>query len=257
MLAFVCGPIVYNRELVDFLSVHRRAKKLAVGVSVIARQHAMTELFDFIIARDGTHEQHFDIAVVDYEPPALRNRRFTKVGLCLRGAQSEYGRNICQNEKSDGMLRGLAHELNLETLEIDTVIGPDNSPSQILEKFEAVDIILTTRLHGSLFGLSKAKPIIAVDQIAGGAKVTSVLNAIEWPYVFQSNTISLNDLKNCVERWEDCYPIDAIIASQANARRAARQTIALAVSLITEQAPSIRALPAAISPPRPNSSRQD
>lgn len=236
-IVFVCGPLVHNRELVDFLSIHRKSKKIAVGVSVVSHQRRMSELFDAVIARDGTEDPFFDIAVTEFKPPRLPEERLGKVGLCLRGPQSEYGRDTCESQKAESLLRLLISELGLKMVDIDTVIRPENRADEIIQKFRDVDMVLTTRLHGSLFGLSEGKPILAIDQIAGGAKVSSFLKKIEWPYIFQAGNTSVDELVTCIEQWEAHYPLHAITTSQAHAREAASKTIAQSVNLIAGPSP--------------------
>jgi hypothetical protein len=43
--------------------------------------------------------------------------------------------------------------------------------------------VVTTRLHGLVFGLKAGVPVLAVDPVAGGGKVTAQGTALDWPVV--------------------------------------------------------------------------
>ncbi len=44
-----------------------------------------------------------------------------------------------------------------------------------------LDIVVTTRLHGLALALSAGVPVLAVDPVAGGGKVTAQARAWGWP----------------------------------------------------------------------------
>jgi len=58
------------------------------------------------------------------------------------------------------------------------------SPEQFESVCARVDVMLTTRLHGTVLSLKNGIPVIAVDAISGGGKVLRQANAIGWPEAF-------------------------------------------------------------------------
>jgi hypothetical protein len=46
-----------------------------------------------------------------------------------------------------------------------------------------MDAVVTTRLHGLVLGLKAGVPVLAVDPVAGGGKVTAQGKALGWPVV--------------------------------------------------------------------------
>ena len=46
-----------------------------------------------------------------------------------------------------------------------------------------MDVVVTTRLHGLVFALRGGVPALAIDPIAGGAKVAGQAEAIGWPAI--------------------------------------------------------------------------
>jgi polysaccharide pyruvyl transferase WcaK-like protein len=49
---------------------------------------------------------------------------------------------------------------------------------------------MTTRLHGMVLGLKNGVPVIAVDAVSGGDKVTRQAKVLQWPEVFAADTVS-------------------------------------------------------------------
>ncbi len=196
-LAFVCGPLLDRSPLRDFLYVHRRARKLALGVSILPNNEPMTARFDVIVARDGISDSTFDFAASEIIPPEpWRASGFRSVGLCLRGPQKEYGPDrVGQSEKSEALLRGLAARMSIPIVPIDTRILPENDTATIRADFLRSDIVFTTRMHGALLALALGKPVIAIDQIPGTAKVTAVLGKIGWPHVYPAESVTADILE--------------------------------------------------------------
>jgi hypothetical protein len=50
-----------------------------------------------------------------------------------------------------------------------------------------VDLMITTRLHGLVLALRNGIPALAVDPIAGGAKVTAQARAWDWPAIITTD----------------------------------------------------------------------
>jgi len=192
-LVFVCGPLINDPQLLDLLAVHRKAQKLAVGVSVLAQQPKIVRQFDAVVARDGTEGATFDLAINSVVEPTVAPRLRT-VGLCFRGAQQEYGR-ISLHDRAEGLLRELALKRGLEIRVIDTVLQRGNSPADIRNALAAVDCVFTTRMHGALLALAAGKPVLAVDQVPGSAKLLSVVGATGWPFLYRADAIEPADLE--------------------------------------------------------------
>ncbi|OBQ77621.1 hypothetical protein A9K71_11520 [Mesorhizobium sp. WSM3873] len=232
-LVFVCGPIVQTDELVDLLAVHRKARKLAVGVSVISRHRQMAARFEAVLARDGLSRQSFDLAISRSLPCAVPEPgKRLKAGLCLRGDQRDYGDGMTEWAKAERLLLQLAETFGLDTEPIDTVLRPGNEATKIEQQFETVDLVLTTRLHGSLYGLSKGKPVIAIDQIKGTGKVKPILNRIGWPLAYSieeaNEALLAGQMRQVLIEW----PIEMVTSSQATILDLSSKARADAVALI-------------------------
>ena len=62
-------------------------------------------------------------------------------------------------------------------------------PGQLLSALERLDAVVTDRLHGLVLSLRVGVPPIAVDPVAGGAKVTAQARACDWPALLSAERL--------------------------------------------------------------------
>jgi hypothetical protein len=189
---FVCGPIRTNRSLVALMTRYRGLRRLAAGVMVVPEDPEILSYFDRVIARDGTDDAHFDLALADpwrtiapRRPDAPR----TAVATCYRGRQRDISARHCSlHAVAERLIEPVAQRLSGgSVLRIDTLTPSPHRVSAIAGEFARARLVFTTRLHGSLLSLEHMTPFVAVDQIAHGQKVTSVLRKLGWPFCFVAN----------------------------------------------------------------------
>jgi hypothetical protein len=188
-VVFVCGPLVDERKkpLARLLQAAPRARKLAVGVSVIDGERSMRPAFDEVLVRDGAPGGRFDLALARYAgtsapAPAAKD---APLALCVRGKQKEYGEaRPALHEPAEAALTGAAALAGGETFTIDTVLRGLWDAERIEADFGRARAVLTTRMHASLYALAAGRPPLAVDQVSGGAKVTELLRRIGWEAVW-------------------------------------------------------------------------
>lgn len=177
-VVFVCGPFGNGPPLTEFLD--RFAEQRLVGLDVSMLQDlGEWDPFDLLLERDSSRAARPDLtllAAVDPVPLA---------GLVLVHPQSEYG-DRGRHAGADAMLRSLGSDAGLAMLPIDTRLDAEGnelaSPEQVLAAIKAMDVVLTTRLHGMVLALHAGVPPIVLDPIAGGAKVTRQAEVLRWPY---------------------------------------------------------------------------
>lgn len=233
-LVFVCGPLLSDPRLLKLFSMFPAARKLAVGVSVLAGESGINRLVSGFVARDGMSPCFFDLALDDVKPVSVRNRdRPLRVGLCFRGRQREYGSANCKAGRAEALLERAATAISSRLVRISTELAY-NSPDHIRAQLEEVDLVLTTRLHGSLLPLALGKPVIAVDQIVGGAKVLPLLTRIEWPYVVPVEKASEERLRGMLHEILHRWPVSEVTHSQGLALRLSRQAVQEAAQLVTK-----------------------
>ncbi len=198
LLCFVCGPIVYQAgPFQDLIERFHEVKKLAIGVSILpANVPGHGNPFDFVLARDGLPKPVGDIA---FDPRELRDlpaARGNRVGLCFRGAQSEYGDDACRDVRAEAIANRIARTIGGEIVLLDTrLFGHPDQDKLIVDTFATCRFVVSTRLHGSLLSLALGRPAVAIDQTCNGAKVYQALNRIEWPYLLRADTASDADIE--------------------------------------------------------------
>lgn len=232
-MVFVCGPIVSSGKLKMFFLEHRRARKFAAGVSVLDNHASMAGKFDRIIARDGMLPSYFDLAITETTAPLDRApNRPPRIGLCLRGKQRDYGQGAARFELAEQLLRKTAEDLGGTVVEIDTVIRSGNTADQIEEQIRSIDLMLTTRLHGSLFSLAFGKPVIAVDQVNGTAKVKRVLDRLDWPFVFSTDSVTQEEITAAARSMVASWPAEQVRFSQRRAAQLSAEAVAATVEMM-------------------------
>lgn len=233
-IVFVCGPLVNTARLAFLLGRFPAAAKFAVGVSVLAHEAALNRRFTGFVARDGLIPSHFDLSIAEVEPPAPPpGGRPLKAGLCFRGAQKEYRGRACLAERAQGLLAGLTERFGLEPVPFTTDLGSGRSAADVQAALRSVDIVLTTRLHGSLLALAAGKPVIAIDQIAGSAKVLPVVSRTGWRHALAVDDASEERLASIVGGFLAEWPVDEVAESQRRALDLSRAAVSAAADLVT------------------------
>ncbi|GGL81762.1 polysaccharide pyruvyl transferase [Streptomyces fumigatiscleroticus] len=210
-LVFVCGP-VHGPQVEE---VHRRfahCVRVAVGVSVVDPGSPAVTGFDRVLARDGTGaEPTPDLAARAPEPPAR-----PVVGVVLTHGQHEYGRQRRHEEVAAALTGWLAGK-DCARLELETRLDAHDwrlcgTPAQLEAVLTRLDLVVTDRLHGLVLALRAGTPALAVDPVAGGAKVTAQARACGWPALVPAERLTEETLERW---WEWCLG-----AGRERARRA-------------------------------------
>lgn len=193
-LVFVCGPMISGSQAQRALFARfAHCRTIGVGVSILPKSSPdHWNPFTITLARDGTPVEYGDVALfteVAAREPTPRNG--FRLGVCLRGRQREYGEEFCLHELAHTLIRDVVAALCVEAISIETRMDRYTAaaPEQAIQHaLTHVDLVVTTRLHGALLAVQCDVPVLALDQIAGGAKVHSVLTWLGYPYVYRADT---------------------------------------------------------------------
>lgn len=242
-LVFVCGPIIFeNHSFRQLLQKFQKCRKVALGVSGISSNSRFPTFgFDEYLSRDGYdgYPNSLDLAINALPQKPLKHMqkkgRLT-LGLCLRGAQRDYGKENCLSDKVDSMIGEVLDIYNFNPLSINTKLSQENrNPFKAFEELGNSDMVITTRLHGSLLSLASGVPFIAIDQIKNGAKVSKQLSLIDWPYVFHADSINSKTLINTISEILSSNNIAEILnASQNKAFMKAKDSLSRGMQLLRE-----------------------
>ncbi|MFI2380342.1 polysaccharide pyruvyl transferase family protein [Streptomyces sp. NPDC018964] len=209
-LVFVCGPL-HGPQVEE---LHRRfahCVRIAVGTSVIDPGDAAVTGFHRVLARDAPGgEPSEDLAA---RAPVVPARPV--VGVVLTHGQREYGERRRHGQVAERVTRWLAGK-DCARLELETRLDTRDwhlsaTPAQVQSVLARLDLVVTDRLHGLVLALRVGTPVLAVDPVAGGAKVTAQARACGWPALLAAEQVDARRL----ERWWDwCLTSGRVAARQ-------------------------------------------
>ncbi|MFK0119904.1 polysaccharide pyruvyl transferase family protein [Streptomyces sp. NPDC090994] len=179
-LVFVCGP-VHGPQVEELHQRFAHCVRIAVGVSVVDPASAAVTGFHQVLARDApTAEPTTDLAARAPAPTAP-----PVVGVILTHGQREYGGRRRHAEVAEAVTGWLSGK-DCARLELETRLDTHDwrlcaTPAQLEAVLARLDLVVTDRLHGLVLALRSGVPALAVDPVAGGAKVTAQAHACGWP----------------------------------------------------------------------------
>lgn len=232
-LVFVCGPV--HGEQVTALHVrYASARRLAVGVTVIDRGDPAYSGFDCVLARDG------DLGPPVEDLAALAPRAASPcvpvTGIALATGQGEYGERR-RHEVVTGHLTQWIGAKSCAPVTLETRL--DSRDWRLCSTAEAfgtllsrLDVVVTTRLHGLVLALSAGIPVLAVDPVDGGGKVTAQARAWQWPAIVAASHAS--DRKRLDAHWDWCLAAAGRDAAAAAARAGRERAEMMLTDLIAD-----------------------
>ncbi|MEO3823943.1 polysaccharide pyruvyl transferase family protein [Actinomadura sp. B10D3] len=180
-LVFACGPL-RGRQIEDLHRRFARCTRVAVGVSVIEPHDRAVTGFDAVLARDTPAEApRHDLAALPATPSV------PVAGVVLAPGQAEYGPRRRHSQVESELTEWLASR-GCARLPLDTRLDPRDwrlftTAAELESVLRRLDVVVTTRLHGLVLALKNGVPALAVDPVAGGAKVAAQARAWSWPAV--------------------------------------------------------------------------
>jgi hypothetical protein len=185
-VVFVCGPFGNGWPITDFLSRFAECRLIGLNLSMIESLDAWNP-FDLLLERDSTADVRPDITFLSHQA------QVPVVGVVLVHPQSEYKRMGLHYTADDAVYR-LVTSREVSVVAIDTRLDLNGtglrSPAEVESLIARMDVVVTTRLHGLVLALKNGVPALAIDPIAGGAKIRRQAEAIGWPIVFTADTLT-------------------------------------------------------------------
>ncbi len=179
-LLFVCGPFGNDERTSGLLARFAHCRRIGVNLSML---HDLEEWnpFDLLLARDGSRGAAPDLSL------AASSLAVPVAGLVLVAPQKEYRKRGC-HEEANAALRGVLASREAAAVTIDTRLDTNATGLRTAREVESLiarmDVVLTTRLHGLVLALKHGVPALAVDPVAGGAKIAAQARVLGWPRVF-------------------------------------------------------------------------
>lgn len=199
-LLVVCGPFIdsYPARHPQVLDRFRHCAWVGINLTMPAPLDQY-DPFDALLERDSDRAVRPDLSF-------LQNvARVPVVGLCLARPQSEYGARQRHEEAAD-RLRAMLRQAGVAVVELDTVVPREKNrmgvgtPAEFESICARLDAVVTTRLHGMVLNLKNGVPVLAIDAIAGGDKVSRQAGIIGWQEVHAIDGVTDGGLSAALER---------------------------------------------------------
>lgn len=180
-VVFVCGPFGNGPPITDFLERFAGVPLVGLNLTILEPLEAWNP-FDLLMERDSSARAHPDFAFL-----APRSHA-PVVGVVLIDSQPEYEKHD-RHDAANNAIRRLAASRDVAAVCIDTRLDTTNqaglrSAAQVESLIARMDCVLTTRLHGMVLALKNGVPALAIDPVAGGAKIRRQADTLGWPIVF-------------------------------------------------------------------------
>ena len=189
-LFFVCGPFGNGWPVDVMLERFSHARLTGINLSLLQSLNEWNP-FTLLFERDSDFRSKPDISF------AGKSSRVPVVGLIQISKQDEYGNRDLYRKANEAM-EAFTNSRAMSVVRIDTVLHENSSGLRTAEEIESLvarmDVVLTSRLHGTVLALKNHVPAIPVDPVRGGAKISRQVEALGWPLLFLAEYVTQKDL---------------------------------------------------------------
>jgi hypothetical protein len=212
-LVFACGP-AHGAQV---LSLHQKfagCLRIAVGVSVIDGEDPAVTGFHHVLARDGDLSSTVDLSAT------VGISEMPVTGVILAPGQAEYGDRRRHDQVHDALVARLKDK-DCAPVPLDTRLDSTDwrncgTPDQFVAILRRLDLVVSTRLHGLVLALRAGRPVLAVDPVASGSKVSAQAAAWDWPALITAEELCGPDGRSSFDRWWDwCLSAEGARRAQA------------------------------------------
>jgi hypothetical protein len=206
---FVCGPFGNGPPITEFLQHFSRCRMIGLNLSMLDPLDEWNP-FERLWERDSSVIARPDLAFLSKQPLV------PIAGLVLIDSQPEY-REKDSHQHANQALRKLTADRGAAVVNIDTRLDVNTTGlftyAQIESLIARMDLVLTTRLHGTVLAIKNGVPALVIDSVVGGGKIRRQADAIGWPCVFPVESVTDEALQRafsyCLtsearERAKDC-----------------------------------------------------
>jgi hypothetical protein len=189
-VVFVCGPFGNGPPVDEFLERFKGRPLVGLNLTMLDRLENWNP-FDLLLERDSSAGANPDMTFASTAP------KVPVVGVILIHPQPEYAERDIHAAANAAIHRLIARR-EVAAVPIDTRLDENltglRTPAEVDSLIARMDVVLTTRLHGTVLALKNGVPVVAVDPVAGGAKIRRQAETVGWPMVFAGDTVMDMDL---------------------------------------------------------------
>ena len=193
-VVFVCGPFGNGEPVTGLIDRFRSCKLHGVNLSMLQPLRDWNP-FSNLIERDSSRASRPDLSFVSHVPSV------PIMGVVLVHHQEEYGARGL-HQMVDTIIQETLLDLDVAPVMIDTRLDVNatslRTPAQVESLIARMDLVVTTRLHGTVLSLKNGVPVVVIDPIAGGAKVTRQAQTIGWPVLIKADQLTSENLRSAI-----------------------------------------------------------
>jgi hypothetical protein len=194
-VVFVCGPFGNGEPITEFLERFSGVRLVGLNLSVLEPLNHWNP-FALLLERDSSSTSRADISFLSRQGPV------PIVGVVLIHPQSEYRERDCHSAANDAIRRLVASRA-IAAVDIDTRLDINSTglrtPAEVESLIARTDVVLTTRLHGLVLAIKNGVPAVAIDPVAGGAKILRQAETIGWHVVFTADAMTDEALQSAFD----------------------------------------------------------
>jgi exopolysaccharide biosynthesis predicted pyruvyltransferase EpsI len=124
------------------------------------------------------------------------------VGIILAHKQQEY-KGKARPEAANAAIERLTRSAEMSIVPIDTALennaGGLRTAGEVESLISRMDVVITTRLHGAVLSLKNGIPVVPIDPIAGGAKISAQIRTLGWPLLFNAEHLDDEQLRAALD----------------------------------------------------------
>jgi hypothetical protein len=195
ILIYVCGPFGRNTYCKKF----SHCLKIGIDISIEKDESHYIDsqtCLNLIIPRDSKTIRNPEFAF------KASSRDVAVVGVALVHGQGK--KENSKHEEVEAAVKKYFKSNGYAVIKLDTLITTPIRKNQTnissVSQFEALvrrcDFIISSRLHGLVYALKNNVPVIAIDPILGGGKLTKQTEAVNWPIILNGEDISAEKIEN-------------------------------------------------------------
>ncbi|AKG20961.1 hypothetical protein IJ00_06295 [Calothrix sp. 336/3] len=208
---FVCGPFGRERGGDDFLKRFASCHTIGIDLTMLEPLDQWNP-FDVLIERDSSVCARPDITFLS------RRELVPVVGVCL---VEPYGAAF--EEVAYAAVQRLVESRQISVVEIDTRLDENSrgfrSPAEIESILARMDMVITTRLHGTVLSLKNGVPTLSIDPGGDSLKIIRQAETIGWPVVFKADEITDEALQ---QAFDYCLTEEARMKAKECSERATK-----------------------------------
>ena len=224
---FVCGPFGDGWPITEFLDKFSACRLFGLNLTMLQSLDEWNP-FDLLLERDSSVKARPDITLLDTSP------KVPVVGVILAHKQLEYGKNSL-HQRADETIKNFLSTKEAAVVMIDTALENNQGNLKTAREIESLiaktDVVITTRLHGTVLSIKNGVPVIPIDPIYGGAKISAQVRILDWPILFNADSI---DEQKLSDAFDYCLTKEAGAKATVCAISAIRQLQDVRQSLLTE-----------------------